>query len=268
MLIPILIACGVIAGVSVIIGLVLGVFSEKFKVQTDERQEKVRECLAGSNCGACGYAGCDAYAKAIVEGADPGLCSGSDTEKIGQIMGRSVTAAERRVAFVRCSGTCQKTNANYNFNDTKDCRIAYYAPGHGSKKCPFGCCGFGACAAVCPFDAIRIMDGLAVVDEDKCQACGKCVAACPNHLIEIIPVSAKYIVRCSSHNRGKEVKTACADGCIGCGMCMKVCTTGAIEVVNNLARIDQSKCIGCGKCAARCPSHIIIERNANHAPRT
>lgn len=262
-LIPILIACGVIAGVSIVIGLMLGIFSEKFKVEVDEREAKIRECLAGSNCGGCGYAGCDAYAKAIVsEGADPGLCSASDPAKIGEILGVSVEAAEKRVAFVRCSGTCLKTNANYNFNDTKDCRIAYNAPGHGSKKCPFGCCGFGTCASVCPFDAIRIIDGLAVVDEKKCHACGKCVVACPNHLIEIIPAKAKYIVRCSSHNRGKDVKTACSDGCIGCGMCMRVCETGAIEVVNNLARIDQSKCIGCGKCAEKCPSKIIIRHSS------
>lgn len=261
MLIPILIACGIIVAISIIIGIVLGVFAEKFKVQTDEREELVRACLAGSNCGACGYAGCDAYAKAIVsEGADPGLCGGSDRAKIGEIMGVSVSGENKKVAFVRCSGTCLKTNANYNFNDTHDCRIAYLAPGHGSKKCPFGCCGFGECASVCPFDAIRIVDGLAVVDKEKCMACGKCVAVCPNHLIEIIPYDAKYVVRCSSHYKGKEVKNACTDGCIGCGMCIRICETGAIEVINNLAHIDQTKCIGCGKCAEKCPSKIIIRR--------
>lgn len=261
MIVEILIACGVIAAVSIVIGLMLGVFSEKFKVQTDEREIKIRACLAGSNCGGCGYAGCDAYAKAIVyEGADPGLCTACDSAKIGEILGVSVKEAEKRVAFVRCSGTCQKTLANYNFNDTKDCRIAYFAPGHGSKKCPFGCCGFGTCARVCPFDAIRIIDGLAVVDEAKCRACGKCVIACPNNLIEIIPAKAKYIVRCSSHHKGKDVKRGCADGCIGCGLCMRVCESGAIEVVNNLARIDQEKCIGCGKCAEKCPSKIIVKR--------
>ena len=261
MLVPILITCGIVIAISIVIGILLGVLSEKFKVVVDEREEKVRECLAGSNCGACGYAGCDAYAKAVVsEGAEPGLCSAADNKKIGEIMGVSVTEGKKQVAYVRCSGTCLKTNANYNFNDTQDCRVAYLAPGHGSKKCPFGCCGFGTCASVCPYDAIRIVDGLAVVDHEKCRACGKCVIACPNHLIEIIPDDAKYIVRCSSHNKGKEVKSACEEGCIGCGLCMKVCETGAIEVINNLARIDQSKCIACGKCAERCPSKIIIQR--------
>ena len=261
MLEPILIALGVIASISVVVGVALGVISEKVKVKTDEREAKVRACLAGSNCGACGFAGCDAYARAVVfDGVSPGLCCAADNARIGEIMGKHVEEAERKVAFVRCSGTCRKTQANYNFNDTHDCRIAYLAPGHGSKKCAFGCCGFGTCAAVCPFDAIRIVDGLAVVDQEKCRACGKCVGVCPNHLIEIIPYRAKYIVRCFSHSKGKDVKKACTDGCIGCGMCMRTCSVGAIEVVNNLARIDQTKCVGCGKCAEKCPSKIIIRR--------
>ncbi|MBR5746538.1 MAG: 4Fe-4S binding protein, partial [Clostridia bacterium] len=154
-----------------------------------------------------------------------------------------------------------KTIANYNFDDTQDCRVAFLAPGHGSKKCPYGCCGYGTCAAVCPYDAIRVVDGLAVVDGEKCQACGKCVAVCPNHLIEIIPYDAKYVVRCSSHNKGKSVRSACSEGCIGCGLCMKVCETGAIQVVNYLALIDQEKCVGCGKCAEKCPSKIIVKRH-------
>ncbi|MBR4799366.1 MAG: RnfABCDGE type electron transport complex subunit B [Clostridia bacterium] len=262
MLLPVLIACGVIIVISIIIGVTLGFLSEKFKVHTDEREEKIRACLAGSNCGACGYAGCDAYAKAIVfDNADPGLCGASDHARIGEIMGVSVDPGKKKIAYVRCSGNCNKTIANYNFDDTQDCRVAFLAPGHGSKKCPYGCCGYGTCAAVCPYDAIRVVDGLAVVDGEKCQACGKCVAVCPNHLIEIIPYDAKYVVRCSSHNKGKSVRSACSEGCIGCGLCMKVCETGAIQVVNNLALIDQEKCVGCGKCAEKCPSKIIVKRH-------
>lgn len=257
----ILIAVGIAVGLSVIVGVLLGVVAEKFKVESDPREALVRDCLAGSNCGGCGYAGCDAYAHAIVAGeAEAGLCPSSDTAKIGEIMGMNVTPAEKMVAFVRCSGTCQKTTPNYNYRDVSVCTTAYLAPGHGSKKCAYGCCGFGTCAKVCPFDAIRIVDGLAVVDKTKCHACGKCVLACPNHLIDIIPDSAKYVVRCSSQNKGKDVRGACADGCLGCGLCVRVCETGAISVVNNVASIDHSKCIECGKCAEKCPSKIIIKR--------
>lgn len=261
MLVPILTACAVIAVISILIGVGLGALSEKFKSSIDPKEEKLRSVLGGSNCGGCGYAGCDAYAKAVVyEGADPGLCVAADPETISGILGVKVDAGVKKVAYVRCHGHCNKENANYNFDDTEDCRIAYLAPGHGSKKCPFGCSGFGSCAKACPFDAIRIIDGLAVVDREKCQACGKCVDVCPKKLIEIIPDDAMYVVRCSSTDKGPAVKSACSDGCIGCGLCVRTCPENAITVMNNIARIDQSKCIRCGACAEKCPSKIIVKR--------
>ena len=258
---PVLIACGVIAGVSIVVGIVLGILGEKFKVEVDPREAKLRKALAGSNCGACGYTGCDAYAKAVVhDGADPGLCTASDTALISSILGVTVEEKRKMTAYVRCSGNRTKTRANYDFTGTHDCRIAYLAPGHGSKKCAYGCIGFGTCADFCPYDAIRVADGLAIVDPEKCRACGRCVDVCPNHLIEIIPYDAKYVVRCSSKIKGKAVREACNDGCIGCGLCERVCESGAIKVENNIAHIDQEKCTGCGKCAEKCPSKIIVRR--------
>ncbi len=258
MIIPILIAVAVIGVISVVIGILLGILAEKFKVETDPREAEVRELLAGSNCGGCGYAGCDAYAHAIVaEGANPGLCPSSDKDRIGEIMGVCILEKAKRVAVVKCSGNCQNTADNYLYGDERDCRIAYLAPGHGAKKCAYGCCGLGTCAAVCPFDAIKIINGLAHIDPEKCMACGKCVSVCPNGLIEIMPADAPYTVLCSSRSKGKDVKAACSVGCIGCGMCQRVCESGAISVENNLARIDYTKCTGCGKCAEKCPCKII-----------
>ena len=64
----IIIAAAVVGVVGIVIGVLLGVASEKFKVEVDERVTLVREELPGNNCGGCGYPGCDGLAAAIVAG--------------------------------------------------------------------------------------------------------------------------------------------------------------------------------------------------------
>ena len=64
----IIIAAAVVGIVGIVIGILLGIASEKFKVEVDEREILVRAELPGNNCGGCGYAGCDALAKAIAAG--------------------------------------------------------------------------------------------------------------------------------------------------------------------------------------------------------
>jgi ferredoxin len=120
--------------------------------------------------------------------------------------------------------------------------------------------GFGSCVDACQFDAIHVVDGVAVVDKETCVACGKCVSACPKNLIELIPYGAPKAVACNSKDKGKDVRVACKTGCIGCSICVKQCEAGAITVEDNLAKIDYSKCNGCGKCAEKCPQKIIVAR--------
>lgn len=67
----IIIAAAVIAVVGIVVGIGLGLFGEKFKVEVDEKELAVREELPGNNCGGCGFAGCDALAKAIAAGEAP-----------------------------------------------------------------------------------------------------------------------------------------------------------------------------------------------------
>ena len=118
-------------------------------------------------------------------------------------------------------------------------------------------CG-GTCVKACPFDAIHIVDGVAVVDKEACKACGKCVAACPRKLIEIVPYDMKHLVKCNSKDKGKDVMKACKVGCIGCKMCEKACQFDAVKVLDNVAHIDPEKCTGCGACAAKCPKKVIL----------
>lgn len=255
-------AAAVVGIVGLIIGVLLGVASEKFKVETDEREIQVRNELPGNNCGGCGYPGCDGLAKAIVEGtAAVNGCPVGGTpvaDKIAAIMGVESGAAEKKVAFVKCSGTCDKTKLQYHYFGIDDCSKVSVVPGRGEKACEYGCMGYGSCVKACAFDAMHVIDGVAVVDKEKCVACGKCVDACPNHLVELVPYKAEHLVRCNSHDKGKEVKEKCAAGCIGCTLCTKQCEFDAIHMENNLAVIDYEKCTNCGKCALKCPAKVIV----------
>lgn len=218
--------------------------------------------LPGNNCGGCGYAGCLGLASAIVKGeAAVNACpvgGAPVADKIAAIMGMEAGDSVHEVAFVKCAGTCDKAGSDYTYYGIKDCMMASMMQNDGQKSCNYGCLGYGSCVKACPFDAIHIVDGIAVVDKDACKACGKCIAACPKKLIELVPYEQKHLVQCSSKDKGKDVMAACKVGCIGCKMCQKVCEANAITVEDNIAHIDPKKCTNCGACAAKCPKGIIL----------
>lgn len=256
-----LLAGGIIGAIGIIIGVLLGIASEKFKVEVDEKEILVRDELPGNNCGGCGYAGCDGLAAAIAAGeAAVSACpvGGPDVaDRIAAIMGVESSSAEKKTAYVKCKGTCEKAALQYRYYGIGDCRKITAVPGAGEKACRYGCMGYGSCVKACEFDALHVVDGVAVVDKEKCVACGKCVAACPNNLIELIPYKSRFRVQCASHDKGKDVKAKCANGCIGCTICTRQCPFEAIAMDNNVAVIDYGKCKNCGKCAAKCPAKII-----------
>ncbi len=257
----VILATVIVGVVGLIIGLFLCFFSEKFAVAVDEKEQAVRAELPGNNCGGCGYAGCDGLAAAIAKGeAEVSACpvgGESCANAIASIMGVDAGSGVRQVAYVKCAGNCEAAKEGYEYSGPKDCLIASMAPGGGPKACNYGCLGFGNCVKACPFDAIHIVDGIAVVDRDACKACGKCVAACPKNLIELQPDTAKWAVECSSKDKGKDVIKVCSVGCIGCGICVKECPFDAVHVENDIAYIDQEKCKKCGLCAKKCPKKII-----------
>lgn len=261
MITEIILAAVIVGGTGLLLGLFLGVADKKFKVEIDEREQKVREQLPGNNCGGCGYAGCDAMAKAIAAGEAPvdgcPVGGAAAASKIAAIMGQEAGESIHKVAFVKCAGTCEKAKEKYSYYGVTDCEMMEFVPAGGPKTCQYGCLGHGTCEKVCPFDAIHVIDGIAVVDKEKCKACGKCVERCPRHLIELVPYENRYLVRCASKDKGKQVMLACEAGCIGCKKCQKECPAGAITVEENVAHVDTEKCTNCGTCASVCPRGII-----------
>lgn len=257
----ILIAASVVGGIGILLAILLCIASEKFKVEVDEKEIAVRELLPGNNCGGCGYPGCDGLASAIAKGeAAVNACpvaGGTVAEKIGAVMGVEAGEAVRMTAVVKCAGTCEEAKDLYEYVGPQDCRLAAASPNGGPKGCTYGCLGFGNCAKACPYDAIVLIKGIAYVDRDKCKACKKCVAACPRNLIEMVPYTLSQVVRCNSHDKGKEVKAVCSAGCIGCTLCVRNCPNEAITMDNNVAHINPELCTNCGTCVEKCPVKII-----------
>ena len=56
----------ILVSMGVIIAILLGIASKVFHVEVDPKIQEIDNLLPGLNCGACGYPGCFAYAKAII----------------------------------------------------------------------------------------------------------------------------------------------------------------------------------------------------------
>ena len=57
-------------GIGAAAAVILAVASRLLRVEENPLVELVAEALPGANCGGCGFAGCDAYAAAVVVNAD------------------------------------------------------------------------------------------------------------------------------------------------------------------------------------------------------
>lgn len=257
--IPVILAFSVLGAIGLIFGLVLEFADKKLKVETDPRVAQVRELVGGANCGACGYAGCDAFAEAVVEGkAKPNGCPAANAEAVGAVLGLTVEQGEKMVARVICQGHNGVATERYEYDGYKSCATAAGVAG-GPKECRFACIGLGDCARVCAFGAISMENGIAKIDENKCVACGNCVEKCPRSAIRITPADTKVIVLCRNSDSGRVARAACMKACIACQRCVKTCKYGAIAVENGFAKIDPEKCTRCGECAKVCPCNCIMD---------
>lgn len=265
-----LMAAGILGAVGAGGATILYFIGQKFKVYEDPRIEPVQDALPGVNCGACGFPGCSAFAEACVEAEElDGLncpVGGAETmAKVASVLGKEAGTAVKKIAVVRCNGTCENRPRQNEYDGATSCAIAAQLYG-GDTDCSFGCYGLGDCEAVCPFDAIHVNPETLIpeVDEEKCTACNKCVVACPKKIIELRkqgPKSRRIFVSCVNQDKGAPARRACDVACIGCGKCVKACPFDAITLENNLAYIDDDKCRLCRKCVPVCPTGSIWELN-------
>lgn len=253
------IVVAIMSGIGLVFGLLIILISKFCVIKENPKISEINANLSGANCGGCGYPGCDAFAKALVEGkASLDDCSATSKEnkiEISNILGISYDGGAETIAVVACNGGIN-CDDKYKYQGYGDC-ISQQILANGSKECAVGCMGVGSCVDVCPNLAIECRDGYAQIDPDLCISCGLCIKTCPKQLIKRIPKNAKIYVACSTQCKGKDVMDKCKTGCISCGLCQKFCPNDAICLVNNVPIIDYSKCTGCMTCFEKCPRKVI-----------
>jgi ferredoxin len=182
-------------------------------------------------------------------------------KKLAGIMGKETASAEKQVitekqvAAVHCGADAGTRRRQAEYLGVQNCLAADMVG--GGLSCGYGCLGFGDCFAACPFDAIAMVNGLPVIDVNKCTACRKCIVACPRQIISLRPADFNVVVACSSHDSGAQTRKNCPVGCIAC----KICEQEAPEVfrvIDNLSIVDYAKKgIDCSRAIEKCPTKCI-----------
>ena len=256
----------VIAAIGLICGVVIYVVFVKLpiRVQGIEKTEELASILPGANCGACGYPGCFGLAQALAR--DPelitkGPCASllQDAAMVADIekaLGKTIDAsALDKRALVHCGGDSEII---YDYSGVETCKAASQLLS-GYKKCPYACLSLGDCVKICPQGAISIDPErrIAVVDWDKCNGCGLCVAECPKSLIELVPSGTKITFRCNYQPlRDIKGREKCDFGCTHCRKCFRACEQEAIiwHKERAIPEFDIEKCTLCLKCVEECSS--------------
>lgn len=247
--------------IAFILGCLLGIFKKIFYMPVNPKIEQIRDVLPGANCGACGYPGCDAFAKAVANNEAPvdGCSAGSRVAaEIAKLMGVSAKG-ETYIAVLACRGSKEHALDKGHYIGVKTCKAAKISI-NGTKSCQWGCIGFGDCVSACKFDAIKIgQEGLPIIDRTKCTGCASCVKVCPNELLKRVNVNAKGAFAFCSNRSGikPSILKNCKNGCIKCGKCEKSCEVNAIKLEKGIPVIDYEICTACGTCVKNCPTKVL-----------
>lgn len=257
-----LLSAAILGGVSLTFAFLIAIASKKLKVWEDPRVDGVTDMLPGSNCGACGAAGCRAFAEELIAGQRrPAQCTqlgGDDVIEVANYLGVEAGEAVKRVARLLCAGGSNVTVQYAEYRGVQTCGAAAEVAA-GGKGCAWACLGLADCERVCDYDAIFMNEhGLPVVIPDRCTACGDCVEACPRDLFVVMPIEQSLIVQCRSLLEGDEAEALCKVACNGCGLCVTDAAPELIQIVDGLAIIDYERNQTADpKATARCPTGAI-----------
>jgi Na+-translocating ferredoxin:NAD+ oxidoreductase RNF subunit RnfB len=259
---PILASALILGGLSLTFAVLIALAHRKFYVWEDPRIDAVTNLLPGTNCGACGFAGCRAFAEGLIDGkTQPAICtvmSPEDIEGLADYLGVAAGEANRRVARLLCGGGCTEAPPRAEYMGLTTCNAAA-AVAAGGKSCPWGCLGLADCEVSCEFDAIFMnVDALPVVIPELCTACGDCVEACPKDLFVLMPIEQKLIVQCKSPLEGEQLESLCSAACTACGLCALDAAPGLIAMEGGLAVIDYTQNeLASPAATKRCPTGAI-----------
>lgn len=257
-----LLAVAIVGGVGLVFGALIALASSRLRVWEDPRIDEVTSMLPGANCGACGYAGCRAFAESLVSGATaPATCTvmGPDARAdVASYLGVDAGAANRRVARLLCAGGTDVAPRRAVYDGLASCAAAS-AVSNGEQACAWGCLHYGDCAVACTFDAIVMSDtGLPVVDPALCTACGDCVDACPRGLFIIEPLERQLLVQCRNLLSGDVATSVCSVACNACGRCAQD-APAVVTIERGLAVVHPENLTDASIAATeRCPTGAIV----------
>ncbi len=126
---------------------------------------------------------------------------------------------------VKCVGceVCEITCSNVNLGVTnpKKSRVRVLGPMGPDGFRVVVCNQCGVCAEKCPEEAISLVNGAYIIDEDLCTQCGVCIDVCPINAIWWAP----------------EIKVPLK--CVSCGACVDNCPTGVFKLIAKEIKVKQ-----------------------------
>jgi len=233
-------------GLGVGFALLLSLAYKYFKVKEDPNVEKINQLLPGLNCGTCGFTSCNAYAEHVVKDKTLSpicLVGGKEvSDEIAKLIGVDLKNILPVKAIVHCGGTKDNVKTLAEYKGVDSCQAAQLVK-EGFLACTYGCLGLEDCVRACPINAIKIINGLAQINIDKCIGCGKCIKTCPRDIISLEELNKDRLIKisCNSNDPTKTVREACKVGCIACKICETKGPEGVFKVEDNLSKIDYKK---------------------------